>query len=128
MKIFNGFTCININKTEKGWIYNYQTLTRGTLSSIEKNEFKFERSILQKLKISIHNFDNEPLTFDSITVKGYVHQLVARFKEPAAYFLTYGNKNATKPNYDIKRFVSKIPDSLTLLNLGEEQLIDKKEI
>lgn len=115
-------------KTEKGWIYNYKTLTRGTLNSIEKNEFRFDSRVLSKLKICIFNRDNEPLTVDSITVKGYVYQIVTRFTEPATYFLTYGNKKASKPNYDIKRFVSKIPESLTELNLGKEQPIDKKEI
>ncbi len=115
-------------KTELGWIYNYKTITGGTLNSIEKNEFKFESRILNKLKISISNLDNAPLTVDGITVKGFVHQLVARVTEPATYFLTYGNEKATKPNYDIARFVSKIPKNLTVLNLGKEQRIDKKEI
>lgn len=115
-------------KTETGWIYNYQTLTTGTLNSIEKNEFKFDSTILNKIKISISNNDNEPLTIDSVTVKGYVHELITRFTEPGSYFLTYGNKNALKPNYDIDRFIPKVLDSLTTLTLGKEQLIDKKPI
>ena len=115
-------------KTETGWIYNYQPLTSGTLNSIEKNEFKFESKLLNKIKISISNNDNEPLTIDSVTVKGYVHELVARFTEPGTYFLTYGNKNASKPTYDIERFTPKVLDSLTTLTLGKEQLIDKKPL
>lgn len=115
-------------KTEQGWKFRYQQLTSGTLNSMEKNEFVFNSTILQKLKISIHNQDNEPLTIDKLTVKGYVHELVARFTEPATYYLTYGNKQAAKPNYDIERFTSKVPDKLTALNLGKEQLIAKKEV
>ena len=115
-------------KTEQGWKYRYETLTSGTLSSIEKNQFKFESTILKKLKISISNQDNEPLNIETITVKGYVHEILVRFTEPATYFLTYGNEKAFKPNYDITRFVSKVPDTLTILNLGDEQLIDKKEV
>jgi hypothetical protein len=115
-------------KTEKGWIYNYQTLTSGTLNSIEKNDFTFKSRILDKLKISINNYDNVHLEIDSVIVKGYVHRLVVRFIEPATYFLTYGNLNASKPNYDISSFISKIPDSLIPLNLGKEQQIEKKEI
>ena len=114
-------------KTEQGWNYLYENLTTGTLSSIEKNEFKFESTILKKLKISIFNQDNEPLNIETIEVKGYVHELLVRFTEPAAYFLTYGNKKATKPNYDIERFVSKVPDTLTVLTVGNEQKIDKKD-
>jgi hypothetical protein len=114
-------------KTEKGYKYNYQTLTSGTLSSMEENNFTFDSSILQKIKIDIYNHDNEPLKIDSIAVRGYVHQLVARFTEPATYFLTYGNKNASKPTYDIERFVSRIPDTLTNLKLGKEMQIEKVE-
>jgi len=114
--------------TEQGWKYQYKFLTSGTLNSIEKNEFQFKSTILQKLKISINNYDNNPLTIDTIKVKGYVHELLVRFTEPATYFLTYGNKKALKPSYDIERFTSKITDTLTVLNLGKEQLIDKKEV
>lgn len=112
-------------KTEQGWKYNFGKLTSGTLSSIDNSEFKFQSTELQRLKISIHNLDNEPLTIESITVKGYVHELVARFVEPATYFLTYGNKKAAKPNYDISRFSSKVPVTLTSLTLGDEQAIEK---
>jgi hypothetical protein len=114
-------------KTEQGWNYLYENLASATLSSIEKNEFKFESTILKKLKISISNQDNEPLNIESIAVKGTIHELLVRFTEPAAYFLTYGNKKATKPTYDIERFVSKVPEILTVLTLGNEQKIDKKD-
>ena len=96
--------------------------------AIEKNDFTFKSRILDKLKISINNYDNVHLEIDSVIVKGYVHRLVVRFIEPATYFLTYGNLNASKPNYDISSFISKIPDSLIPLNLGKEQQIEKKEI
>ncbi len=115
-------------KTEQGWNYLYENLTTGTLSSIENNEFKFESTILKKLKISIFNQDNQPLNIETIAVKGTIHELLVRFTEPAVYFLTYGNKKATKPNYDIERFVSKVPDTLTVLTLGNEQKIDKKDL
>ncbi|WP_299163616.1 DUF3999 family protein [uncultured Eudoraea sp.] len=115
-------------KTEKGYKYQYRQLASGTLSSFEKNEFVFESTVLQKLKISIYNQDNASLTIQKLTAKGYVHELVVRFTEPATYFLAYGNKKATKPNYDIERFVSNIPDTLTALNFGKEQLIDQKEV
>ena len=115
-------------ETKLGWKYIYKTLTSGTLNSIEKNEFKFQSTLLQKLKINISNYDNEPLLIDSVQVNGYVHELIARFTKPATYYLTYGNKEAVKPNYDIKRFVSKIPETLAVLNLGKELLIDKEKV
>lgn len=115
-------------KTEQGWKYNYNTLTSGTLNSIEKNEFQFSSTTVQKLKIFIHNQDNQPLTIGTIRVKGYEHVLIARFTEQAAYFLTYGNKTAAKPNYDIDRFAEKVPKILPTLDLGYEQNIEKEEI
>jgi len=115
-------------KTEQGWKYRYQHLTSGTLSSIGKNEFVFKSTILHKLKIRIQNQDNTPLGINTITAKGYVHELVARFTEPATYFLSYGNKQAARPNYDINRFTSKIPDKLEVLSLGEERLVVKDKV
>lgn len=113
-------------KTEQGWKYNYNTLTSGILNSIEENEFEFSSTTTQRLKIYIHNHDNSPLTIDTIQVKGYIHELVARFTEQATYFLTYGNKNAARPNYDIDHFPEKIPITLTAIELGNEQTIEKE--
>ena len=115
-------------KTEQGWKYNYSTLTSGILNSIEKNEFKFSSTTVHKLRILIHNQDNQPLTVDTIQVKGYVHGLVARFTEQATYFLTYGNKTATSPHYDLNRFTEKLPETLTTLELGNELIIERKEV
>lgn len=115
-------------KTEQGWKYSYRTLASGILNSLEENEFKFTSTILQKLKIIIHNRDNQHLTIDTIKVKGYVHELVARFTQPASYFLTYGNINARKPKYDIDRFTNKIPETLTRVEFGDEQTIEKEGI
>lgn len=109
-------------KTEKGWTYNYTTLASGTLNSLEENSFPFNSTILQKLKIVVSNADNQPLQIDSVTVSGYIHELVARFTEPGAtYFLAYGNPDAPMPQYDIGRFAETIPEQLTPLDLGDEQ-------
>lgn len=112
-------------KTEKGWKYTYKTLASGTLNSIEKNIFKIRSTKAKKLKILIHNQDNRSLTLGEIKIKGYVHELIARFTEPATYFLCYGNTGVSKPRYDIQQFAEKIPSTLTALNLGKEQLIEK---
>lgn len=114
--------------TEKGWKYIYRTLTSETLNSIEKNEFKFSSVTLKKLKIIINNQDNQALTIDSIQIKGYVHELIARFTEPASYFLTYKNNKAEKPHYDINRFSHKIPPNLTAIAIGDELVINKGEV
>lgn len=113
-------------KTQKGYQYNYRTLTKNTLNSIEKNEFTFENTIAKKLKITIENQDNQPLTIDQVTVKGSVYDVMIRFTEPANYYLTYGNSTAFKPSYDVNRFISKIPDTISRITLGNEEIIYKE--
>lgn len=115
-------------KTEQGWKYNYSTLTTGTLNSIEENEFQFISTNVHKLKIFINNYDNQPLTIDTIYAKGYIHELVMRFTDQINYFLTYGNKRVLKPQYDIDRFTDNIPETLTSLELGDELAIEKEAI
>jgi len=108
-------------KTKLGWSYIYNTLAEGTLNSLRENAFKFNKTFLKKLKIIVHNSDNQPLSITNFEIKGYVNELVTRITEPASYFLTYGNKNATKPQYDLENFSEKIPKTLTSLELGIEE-------
>ena len=114
-------------QTEKGWIYQYQTLTTGTLNSMDTNGFSFRSTLAKKLKIIIDNQDNQPLKTDSIQVKGYQYQMLTRINEPASYYLVYGNSTAFKPEYDIHRFVDQLPTNLTALSVGDEQIIQKNE-
>lgn len=114
-------------KTEKGWKYNYKTMTSGTLNSLEENRFKIPNTIAQHLKITIYNNDNQPLSISGVSVKGYKHQLIGRFTETANYMLVYGNALARQPNYDINRFKTNVPTNLKTLKIGEEQIILKQE-
>jgi len=113
-------------QTEKGWRYDYRNLTSSTLSSVEKNEFNFKSTLTQKLRVIIQNNDNEPLTIEGTSAKGYVHELIARFTKPATYYLAYGKPNDKKPRYDIAQVSSKIPTELTALTFGEVHDIPKK--
>lgn len=113
-------------QTEQGWHYDYRTMATGTLSSLEANVFIMPSIRVQKLKILIDNYDNKPLTVNAVTVKGYFHELIARFTEPADYFLAYGNATARQPHYDIGMFTDNIPENLMLLELGDEQTLKKE--
>jgi hypothetical protein len=115
-------------KTQKGWVYNYSSLSSGMLSSIGNNVFTFSSTMLKKLKIIIENRDNKPLQIDSIAAKGNVYSLVCRFTEPATYYLAYGNALASRPDYDIDYFADMIPKQLKILQLGEEQLSGEKNV
>lgn len=112
-------------KITQGWKYSYQELTTGVLSSDRKNGFSFPGTIAKKLKIIIYNQDNTPLTIDSVQVKGGIYELVARFTQPASYFLVYGRKAGKSPSYDIRHYADKIPPTLKALKLGVEQSVEK---
>ncbi|NCO62317.1 MAG: DUF3999 family protein [Flavobacteriales bacterium] len=113
-------------KTQKGYQYNYRTLTKNTLNSIEKTEFMFENTIAKKLKITIENQDNQPLTIEQVSVKGSVYDVMIRFTEPANYYLAFGHSTAFKPSYDVNRFISKIPETISRITLGNEEIIYKE--
>ncbi len=115
-------------KTEQGWISNYRTITSDILHSLGKNELSMNSQTVQKLKLLVHNQDNRPLSINSIQVQGFIHELKIRFDEPATYYLTYGNNKATYPNYDINRFTSNIPETITAVQLGIEQSIKKAKV
>ncbi|MFT5748992.1 MAG: hypothetical protein ACI93S_000244 [Ancylomarina sp.] len=113
-------------QTKKEWKRNYRTITSGTLTSLEQNKFKFKSVKAQYLKVIISNYDNQALNVSGVEASGYIWQVLARFKSAPSYWLTYGNSNARKPNYDISRFTNKIPKQMNPISLGEEQLIKKK--
>jgi hypothetical protein len=107
-------------KTQKGWYYNYQTVHQSILSSESSNGFYFEPIISKKFKITIYNNDNSPLKIRSVKANGFQYQLITRINEEAKYFLCYGNENEDTPEYDLNQFQSEIPDSLSVLVLGQE--------
>ncbi|MEL7002480.1 MAG: DUF3999 family protein [Bacteroidota bacterium] len=106
--------------TEKGWKYNYQSIYRGTLSSLENNDFPLRETVGSKFQVVVNNADNRPLKINGLKVLSKVHELVVRFEEPlnGSYFLLYGNADVRTPNYDIKNFKSSIPDHLSTVMLG----------
>lgn len=108
-------------KTDKGIQYNFANLYEGTISSLEKPEFNFENTISSRLKITIQNNDNKPLRLNGLVLKGNVYEIIARFDDPKGeYALYYGNEKAAAPVYDIEKFESKIPVSLSSINIGPE--------
>jgi hypothetical protein len=114
--------------TEKGWKYQYRTLYRGTVSSLEQNVFSFDKALLKNMRVIINNQDNAPLDIEKCITWGYRHSLIARFTRQADYYLVYGDAEATNPNYDIHYFADRIPDDLPVLTLLGEEKIASKEI
>jgi hypothetical protein len=115
-------------RTLKGLHYFSTQLASGTLSSLDKNIFKLYDPVLKKIQITIYNQDDQPLHIDSIIVRSHVHELRTRITIPANYFLVYGNKYASKPDYDLSRFTFTMPKEFTCLVLGPETVIEKPHI
>lgn len=111
-------------KTEKGWHYNYRNLATSVLSSLDNNEFTFFSEKAKKIKITINNQDNAPIDIIGAEVKGFKHELVARFDKPAKYYLVYGNPNALEPLYDIYTMANVVPETAKPAALGNELNID----
>ncbi|VAW28447.1 hypothetical protein MNBD_BACTEROID06-1518 [hydrothermal vent metagenome] len=113
-------------KNNKGWQYLYRSLFTSTLSSLNKKGYNFPNQVLKHLRITIKNYDNEPLTFSKAKIHGNPHKLIARFTKPATYYLVYGNKRAYVPNYDITRFEDNIPKKNKQLIVGDEVFIEEE--
>ena len=77
------------------------------------------------MRITIQNYDNQPLAIENVQAKGYSYQLIARFDQPANYYLAYGKTDASTPQYDISKAASKIPDNPFKLTLGDVENIQK---
>jgi hypothetical protein len=106
--------------TEKGMKYFYRTISQNTLSSLDENQFKIQTVLAQNLRILISNNDNQPLDINSFKVSGAQQEIIARFTTPADYRLVYGNKKASRPVYDLGKFVNNHKNQLAALALGKE--------
>ncbi len=111
-------------KTAKGWRYNYRTIGHSYLSSLSKPTFKTKEVFTNRLKLTIRNFDNAPLTISSAKIRGLQYRLVARFDAiENEHLLRYGNKKSRKPNYDIVNFKNTIPANPKPLQIGKVTVI-----
>jgi hypothetical protein len=112
------------SKTPKGWISFYSQLTSDYLTSINPNVFSFDSHIAKKLRLTINNYDNAPLKIKNISATGPQVSLISKLK-PGNTFIFYGNRQVSAPDYDLKYFENKIPDSLTNIAVGEEEIIQQ---
>jgi Protein of unknown function (DUF3999) len=113
----------------QSWIYYYTHVYSGYLTSIEPNEFEFPIALAKKLKLSISNADNPPLTIEKVTASGPKVHITAQLKAGTNTFLYYGNRLGSAPFYDLMHFRNNIPDSVSVIQLEAEEklIIDKKK-
>ncbi|CAN5535936.1 hypothetical protein BH11BAC2_BH11BAC2_02920 [soil metagenome] len=112
-------------KTPKGWIKQYEVFSTGTFNSTNNPQFHFTNVVTNEIKVTISNGNNTPLQIDSVTVSGNTSSLITRITEPAKYFIAYGKENGASVHYDIEEFINRIPDSLQIVSIGNEEIIVK---
>lgn len=114
-------------QTPKGWTYYYNTLYNGYLTSIDNNAIAFPATLAKKLRVTINNADNPPLTIRRITASSPQVQLIMRLNAGDNYFFLYGGKYIEAPSYDLMHFKDHIPDSATVITPQTEEYIGQPE-
>ncbi len=99
----------------------YNTITSGVLHSLNSSQYETNNTSVKYLKLIIQNFNNPPLDIDSIILEGVSEEIVALFPDNGTkYWAEYGDKNKTRPRYDIQHFDNTIPKVIPTLNFGIE--------
>lgn len=109
-------------KTGKGDLENWYMINTTVFSSIENNIIFCNNSKTKKLKIEIINYDNEPIVLDEIKAFAEQCQLVANLPPSENLYIAYGKENDNAPNYDLVHFKDKIPNELSNVDYGSEQV------
>lgn len=108
------------SRTPRGWMYSYDHVYSGTLTSWNDNTFDFPYALTKKMKITIRNADNAPLEVKKIAVTGPQIELATKLTI-GEFYVYYGNSRMGKPSYDLIHFTDKIPPALTAISSGQEE-------
>lgn len=114
------YSLLDSMETPEGMKPQYRKLHSGTWTSVDKNEYYFDRAIFKHLKIEVKNGPLPNVELGKVEVMGYDQTLLASFptKPGFTFYLYYGLKvNAKAPKYDLKN----VPGGLTPVNLGDEE-------
>ena len=94
------------------------------LVSNSGNSFAIDNINADTLFVNIKNLDDAPLEIGKINLYQLNKYLLAELNG-GEYYLMYGNKKATKPNYDIKYFTDSIPRHVQTIGTKPAQYIAK---
>ena len=115
-------------RTEKGWIYHYTQVYTGFLTSIRANDIAFTPVTTNKLRLTIDNADNPPLTVQLAAAYGPQVEIIAKLKPNTEYYLLYGSKAAASPSYDLIHFEKQIPADRAVVEAGQEEYIGREHV
>jgi hypothetical protein len=127
---YRAFTLETLRDSSKApnqnWIYYYEPVVSGYLTSIRPNEFNFYEVAANKLKLTIFNADNAPLTIEKVSALGPTVELISKLK-PGENFLFYGNASISSPSYDIVHFENEIPETMNSIAVEQEEKLSKEK-
>lgn len=121
----------NINLYRSGGIVHtaggdkeyWYIINKAIFSSIGKNAISCNNERIQKLKIQISNYNDEPVEINEVKAFAEKCHLVADLPVSGNIHLTYGKANDNSPTYDLIHFKEKIPDALLTINYGAEEVL-----
>jgi len=107
------------------WKYIGQGSISGVSTSVFQgysNTISYPEQRTRYIRASIVNDDNPPLVLmPKVTVQGSVLTVIFEAQQNTPYYLYYGNRYASMPNYDIGRLSSYIQESsLPIVSVGQE--------
>ncbi|GEM_PF-723866 len=119
---FDAYYRSGIVTAPKGEVEQWVSFYNGVLSSVEENRFEHFRIQSDKIKIVIHNRDDQPLTIQDVKLWGEQVVMKAELAPDRDYALAYGKPNDRAPQYDVIYFEEKIPAELKPAILGPEMI------
>ena len=116
-------------KTEKGWVKNYETFYYGKIIyyGAKDLDFSFSNNDViwaKDFQIIIENQDNAPITVKSVNAVSPKYFIYFKPKNEENYFLFYGNKKSSLPEYDLKL----IEDKVFKLSKADASLSDEEKL
>ena len=116
-------------KTEKGWAKNYETFYYGKIIYYGAKDLHFSFSNndviwAKDFQIIIENQDNAPITVKSVNAVSPKYFIYFKPKNEENYFLFYGNKKSSLPEYDLKL----IEDKVFKLSKADASLSDEEKL
>lgn len=101
-----------------GYIFNYDTEKFKT----KDRDVSYREGRYQFLKITIFNYDNQPIDINNIKAYGIPRRIFYHYDPTHRYFLYYGNQEAKAPRYDIEQLLPYLTTKgLAVLSLGKEK-------
>ncbi|CAN5475816.1 hypothetical protein BH09BAC3_BH09BAC3_34550 [soil metagenome] len=106
-------------KSEQGWLFYYDVVANGYLTSTDSSAITFQPVKTKKLRLIIRNFDNPTVNIKNIKVSGPDVVLIAKIN-PGENLLMYDDPRLQAPHYDLSYFENNIPLDNPVATLRDE--------